>query len=335
MTQEQIISTFTELGQRMRTLAHSDSELFELAYLRNNWFTRENVVLNLTNWAEALQKDEVANWLDDYEIGKIDGSESLGIVMAGNIPLVGFHDLLCGLAAGYICRIKLSSSDEMLMKWVIDQLIDISPQLTERILIEERIQGVDRVIATGSNNTGRYFDYYFRDIPHLIRKNRTSVAILDGSESSEELKALGRDIFSYFGLGCRNVSKIYVPEGYDFESLFIALQENEDVINHNKYANNYTYHKSIFLMNLNKHLDTGYLLLKEDEALHAPLSSCFYQHYKQLDQLVDNLKSVENEIQCIASNLDLEGVLPLGSTQKNSLKSYADNIDVMAFLVSN
>ncbi len=334
MKYEQIIAIFSELGSRMRALANSDDPVLGNAYLHNNWFTTDNVKLNLINWANALAENEVIAWLDTYDVKERDWKKVLGIVMAGNIPLVGFHDLLCGLAAGYRCKIKLSSSDEILMGWVIKEIGSISSELGDKIEAAERIEKVDRVIATGSNNTSRYFEYYFRDIPHVIRKNRTSIAILNGNESEEDLKGLGNDIFSFFGLGCRNVSKIYVPVGYDFEPLFNVFREHEDIINHNKYANNYTYHKSIFLMNITPHLDTGFLLMKEDEKLHAPLSSCFYQHYENIEDLVEKLKSVENDIQCVASNESIEGVVALGSTQKNSLKTYADNSDVMAFLTS-
>jgi len=332
MKDQQIIDCFSELGARLRDLANSDDPVLENAYLHNNWFTTDNVKLNLLNWADALDEKSVAEWLGTYEIVDRNWKKVVGIVMAGNIPLVGFHDLLCSLAAGYRCKIKLSSNDEILLGWVIREIGSISHELGDKIEVAERIENVDRVIATGSNNTSRYFEYYFRDVPHVIRKNRTSIAILNGNESQEDLKGLGNDIFSFFGLGCRNVSKIYVPAGYDFEPLFHAFRDHEEIINHNKYANNYTYHKSIFLMNITPHLDTGFLLLKEDEKLHAPLSSCFYQHYENIEDLVEKLKSVENDIQCIASNESIEGAIALRSTQKNSLKTYADNIDVMAFL---
>jgi len=335
MKDQEIIAHFSELGSRMQLLANSNDPIFESAYLHNNWFTEENVKRNMLSWADALSPAALKDWLNDYNTAERKWSKTVGIVMSGNIPLVGFQDLLCGLAAGYRCKIKLSSNDEVLMRWVINELISIAPDFHDYIEVAERIDNVDRVIATGSNNTSRYFEYYFRDIPHVIRKNRTSVAILSGDEDQDELRDLAKDIFSYFGLGCKNVSKIYVPTGYEFDNLFEAFQAYEDIINHNKYANNYTYHKSIFLMNITPHLDTGFLLLKEEEKLHSPLSSCFYQQYENLDDLVDNLETVENEIQCITSNVALKGVVTLGSTQMNSLKSYADNVDVMAFLIGN
>ncbi|MCB9246390.1 MAG: acyl-CoA reductase [Flavobacteriales bacterium] len=322
-----------ELGRECARLAESESELFEQAYLHNNWFTPENVRYCLRNWARSLSGSAVNQWIPD----PVAPSETkrVGIVMAGNIPLVGLHDLLCVLSVGHSALIKMSRDDEPLMKWVIERISAIDPSYSGLIETAERIQGVDMVIATGSNNTSRYFEYYFRNLPHLIRKNRTGVAVLTGSESPEDLAGLGEDIFRYFGLGCRNVSKLYVPADYDFTAFYEAMKPWSRLIHHNKYANNYTYHKAIFLMNGTKHLDNELLLLKEDPGLHAPLSSVFYSHYQQIGDVVDKLRDLVNEIQCVVSIAPIPGAILPGTTQLTHLDTYADNRDTLAFLSGN
>jgi len=329
MHKQDIISSFIELGSRLDQTISQDDGLFERAYLKNNWFTADNIALCFENWSKNLQKESLSSWLgeSDWRNGK-----KVGIVMAGNIPLVGLHDLLAVLGTGHYAKIKLSSSDDILMNWLIRQLIEIQPKFEDRIEIVERLKGIDAVLATGSNNTSRYFEYYFKSIPSVIRKNRTGVAVLDGNENKDDLINLGRDIFQYFGLGCRNVSKIYVPEKYDFTDFIVANEPYQDLINHNKYANNYTYHKAIFLMNMTPHLDSGYLLLKEDGNLHAPLGCTFYQHYQNIDSIVDKLYGLKSEIQCVVSNGLIPDSIGFGTTQSPSLQTYADGIDTKTFL---
>ncbi len=257
-----------------------------------------------------------------------------GLILAGNIPLVGFHDILCVLASGHIALIKLSSQDKLLIPYILRKLLEIEPGFNGRIEYIERLTGFDAVIATGSNNTSRYFDYYFGHVPHIIRKNRNSIAILTGEETSEQLKALGHDIFDYYGLGCRNVSKLYVPEGYNFNSFFEAIEEFKGIADHHKYNNNYDYNKSIFLVNLDKHLDNGFLLLKQDERLASPLAVLYYEEYAELASIKQKLDENLDHIQCIVANKRLAGmnVINFGQTQQPKLWDYADGVDTMKFL---
>ncbi len=252
--------------------------------------------------------------------------------MAGNIPMVGFHDLLSVLCTGHNAMVKLSQNDEVLMKFVVAKLNEINPKLGERIHIAERIQKPDAVIATGSNNTARYFEYYFRDIPRIIRKNRTSIAVLSGKETDEQLGLLADDIFQYFGLGCRNVTKLLIPQEFDITRILDNLIKYQNLIDHNKYANNYTYHKAIFLMNLTEHLDTGYVLAKEDEKLHSPLGCIFYERYNTLDDVEHQLSELEEEIQVVVSDIDQLSAQPFGSTQATQLTDYADGVNTLNYL---
>ncbi len=253
--------------------------------------------------------------------------------MAGNIPLVGFHDLLCILLSGHQLVAKLSSSDSVLMKFIKDSLIEIDPAFSEKIFFEERLNNVDAVIATGSDNTSRYFEYYFRNIPHIIRKNRTSCAIILGEESSEEFSVLGKDIFSYFGLGCRNVSKVYIPENFDFIPMLKSLDSYQPIINHHKYANNYDYQKSILLINQIHFYDTGFLLLTKNENMVSPISTIYYESYKDQGDLNTKLKLNEEKIQCIVSARGwFNQSIPFGEAQFPAVDDYADGIDTLAFL---
>ena len=251
--------------------------------------------------------------------------------MAGNIPLVGFHDFLCVLLSGNNVLAKLSSNDKVLLPYLSNYLIQQEPSLAARIAFTEgKMEGFDAVIATGSNNTSRYFEYYFGKKPNIIRKNRNSIAILTGKESTEELTALGEDIFRYYGLGCRNVSKIYVPKGYDFEPFFNAIFSYKDIVDQHKYANNYDYNKAVYLMSNFKILDNGFLILKEDDGQASPISVLFYAYYDAEETLEQELNAQEEQIQCIVSK---KGGIGFGETQKPKLHDYADGVDTMEFLL--
>jgi hypothetical protein len=314
----------------LRELAKSEDPVLEQAYLCNNWFTEDNVRFALESFADTLNDQDIDSWLDSYATSS--KPKNVGIVMAGNIPLVGLHDLLCVICSGHKAWIKVSSSDKVLTTWVVQTLVNIDPSLSEQMEMVDRVNHADAVIATGSNNTSRYFEYYFKDIPHIIRKNRSSVAVITGNETAEEMEGLSDDIFRYFGLGCRNVSKVFLPEGYDLEKFYPAMNKWAEVINHNKYANNYTYHKAIFSMNGTPHFDNNFLILKADEGWHSPLSCAFYEHYKQIDTVVDKLRSASDQLQCIVGHIDFAGILPFGNTQKTTLFDYADGVDTMRFL---
>ncbi|MEO1254256.1 MAG: acyl-CoA reductase, partial [Bacteroidota bacterium] len=279
MEKNERIKAFTQLGLKIANLKEEEiASLTIRAQQGNGWFTRESIENALSGITFMLEEEKVKHWLSKYN-SDTDVPKIVGIVMAGNIPMVGFHDLLAVLISGHVAVIKPSSDDEFLTRTLIDWLLEIEPRLKKSVDIREKLTGVDAVIATGSDNTARYFEYYFRDIPHIIRKNRTSIAILDGKETENQLNELGKDIFSYFGLGCRNVSKVFTPEGYDLREVFPHFNSYEHVIHHHKYRNNYDYYKSIYLVNKTPHLDTGFLLVNSTNELFSPVSVLYHQAY--------------------------------------------------------
>lgn len=333
MNFQQIRSGLIKLGQTFSMWSESDDSVIEKAYLYNNWFTADNVKLALNSWSGLLKEEKLGDWLSKYDFHQHE-PKAVAIIMAGNIPLVGLHDLICVLLSGNKALVKMSSDDNVLMKATIEELIRIDAGFGERIeIITERLpKAFDAVIATGSNNSNRYFEYYFRDKPHMLRKNRSSVALITGNETPEDFDKLAVDIFTYFGLGCRNVSKVYVPKGYDFTILLDHMIRFVSVIDHNKYANNYTYHKSIFLMNLTRHLDTGYLILKEDKSISSPLSVLFYEEYESRQEIEEALEVRKDEIQCVVGKT--AGHIPFGQAQHPALAEYADGVDTLSFLLS-
>lgn len=258
--------------------------------------------------------------------------KKIALILAGNIPLVGFHDFISVLVSGHNTLVKTSSDDQHLLPFLAKYIIAIQPEFASRIeFVSGKLENFDAVIATGSNNTARYFDYYFKDKPSIIRKNRNSIAVLDGNESKEQLIALGEDIFRYFGLGCRNVSKLFVPKGYSFDAFFEAIFEYQDVIHYEKYANNYDYNKAVFLMSNFKLLDNGFLTLKEDESFGSPISSVFYEFYDTIESVKEKISSQADAIQCIVSSNLVPNSIPFGQTQRPELWDYADNIDTISF----
>ncbi|AWH86054.1 acyl-CoA reductase [Flavobacterium album] len=306
--------------------------LIELSRSHNGWYTEEQVYFSIKSWAEALTPENLDKWLENYNLEN-SGGKSVGLILAGNIPLVGFHDFLSVLITGHTALVKMSSNDQHLLPFLEKYLIAVEPKLKERIVFTEgKLENFDAVIATGSNNTARYFEYYFKDKPSIIRKNRNSVAVLTGNESKEELVGLGEDIFRYFGLGCRNVSKLFVPKGYDFKDFFEAIYEYRDVIFYEKYANNYDYNKAVFLMSNFKLLDNEFLTLKEDSSYASPISSVFYEYYDDINEVMARLTAENGQIQCIVGKETIKGSIPFGQTQKPALWDYADNVDTIAFL---
>jgi hypothetical protein len=319
------------LGEAIDPNKNDLNSVLEHAYIKNNWFTQSNVSFCLSNWSKCLNESDLTEWLSDVT-EENPSPKTVGIVFAGNIPMVGFHDLLSVLCTGHKARVKLSQNDEVLMKFVIDKIAEIDAELGGRIEVAERIVRPDAVIATGSNNTARYFEYYYRDIPHVIRKNRTSVAVLSGKESDEELDRLADDVFQYFGLGCRNVTKLLIPAEFDITRVLDHMVAYENIIDHNKYANNYTYHKAIYLMNLTEHLDTGYILVKEDENLHSPLGCIYYERYTDLDHVKSTLSGLNDEIQVVVSSMNGIESQPFGTTQATRLDDYADGVNTLNYL---
>ena len=349
MLQIEIKSSFVELGNFLRqfseeenvksaSVLHNDLyfddfiSLIELSQSHNGWFTPEQVYFSIQSWAKALTEENLNHWLSSYDFSKTE-TKKVGLVLAGNIPLVGFHDFLSVLISGHDVLVKTSSNDQHLLKFLAKYLISIQPKLNSKItFVEGKLEGFDAVIATGSNNTARYFEYYFKDKPSIIRKNRNSVAVLDGTETFEDLVNLGEDIFSYFGLGCRNVSKLFVPKGYDFDNFFKAMYEYRDVIKYEKYANNYDYNKAVFLMSNFQLLDNEFLTIKEDVSYSSPISSVFYEFYEDLEEISTRLSNEAEQIQCIVSKNLIPNSIVFGQTQQPKLWDYADNVDTLDFL---
>jgi hypothetical protein len=302
--------------------------------LNNPWFTDQNMKVNLSYWAEKLNKYDLTQWMNNYDTMNV-SSKSVAIIMAGNIPLVGFHDFLSVFLCGHNSIIKLSSNDKHILPFLTNLMISINNELSKKIIyIEGKLQGYDAVIATGSNNTSRYFEYYFKNKKSIIRKNRNSIAVLDGSENEDDLSLLGDDIFTYFGLGCRSISKLYVPENYCFNLFFNSIFKWNDLINSHKYANNYDYNKAIYLMSEYKFFDNGFFMVKEGSELYSPISTINYEFYNDISTLKQKIKDDEKDIQCIVSNTEIENKINFGETQKPSLSQYADNIDVVEFLLT-
>ncbi len=309
-------------------------DLITLSQSHNGWFTPEQVYFAVQSWAEALQETNLDKWLSGYNF-TAKTPKTLGLILAGNIPMVGFHDLLCVLIAGNKVLIKMSSNDQHLIQFLAKYLISVQPELKDYITFTDgKLENFDAVIATGSNNTARYFEYYFKNKPNIIRKNRNSVAVLNGQESHEDLVNLGEDIFRYFGLGCRNVSKLFVPEGYNFDAFFKAMYEYKDVIFYEKYSNNYDYNKAVFLMSNFKIFDNEFLTLKEDTSYASPISSVFYEYYTDINTLQQKLKADADQLQCVVSNNLVPNSIPFGKTQKPELWDYADHVDTLEFLIS-
>ncbi len=308
-------------------------EVVRMAGHKNGWFDKENVLFALQRWGDLLTRENLETWISKYELGK-NSKKSVAIIMAGNIPLVGFHDFLCVLITGNKAIVKLSDNDNTLLPFLSDFLVEVEPYLKEEIeFIDGKLADFDAVIATGSNNTARYFDYYFGNKPNIIRKNRNSIAVLKGKETKEQLQALGKDIFQYYGLGCRSVSKIFVPTGYDFDVFFKAIYNFNAIADQIKYSNNYDYNKAVYLMSDFKILDNGFLILKEDINYHSPIASLNYEHYTSEDELKRRLQSDADQLQCIVSSNFIEGEVEFGQTQIPDLDDYADGIDTVDFLL--
>ncbi len=299
----------------------------------NGWFTRENVLYSLETWSQELSYNNLKQWTDGYNF-RDKSSKTVGIVTAGNIPLVGFHDFISVLMSGNKVQIKQSSSDQKLLPVLIDYLQAVEPSFKERIRITETsLKDFDAVIATGSNNTARYFEHYFQKYPNIIRKNRNATAILTGNESEKELDSLGDDIFRYFGLGCRSVSKIFVPKNYDFDTLFKAVYRQGDILTYMKYKNNYDYNKTIYLMSQIPLIENGFLVLKEDISYSSPIATLFYEYYDTMSELTTKLGLDKEKIQCVVGkDLPIEHI-EFGSTQQPKLWEYADGVDTMKFLL--
>jgi len=331
----QILCKLSDLSKNTPYLTNEQTEKFKQAKIHsqslNPWFIETNIDKAIAGLAKMTRPTAAKRWIESYPIGKSKRLK-IGLVLAGNIPLVGFHDILSVLVAGHKPIVKLSNQDRLLLPLVFEFWNESLGENGFEIewLLDKKLDGFDAVIATGSNNTSRYFEYYFGKYPHIIRKNRNSVAVLFGNESDEELKLLGEDIFSYFGLGCRNVAKLFVKDNFDMDRFFKSIYEFSPVINHNKYANNYDYYKALWLMNREDLLDNGFLLLRPSEAMSSPIGTVFYERYSGESSLENRLKAEEKQIQCVVSSKKV----PFGKSQQPELWDYADGVDTMEFLLN-
>lgn len=339
-----MISAFVQLGQIFEHIGNNNSwsglalgitedefekleQIIKRQSVLNGWFTESNVRKSLAALGGNLSEEKLASWTAPYKYATT--PKRIGIIMAGNIPLVGFHDFLSVLLSGNIAVCKMSSDDKTLLPIIVDLLVNFAPELIDRILLtENRIGEIDAIIATGSDNSHAYFEQYFGKYPHIFRKNRTSVAVLDGSETLSEVEQLGRDIFDYFGLGCRNISHLLVPKGYDFKLFFEGIVHQGDVINHFKYGNNYDYNKTVYLMNLHPMLDNNFVLLYESEELFSPLAMVYYHTYENETETESYLTKHAESIQAVVG----KSYIPFGAAQCPALNDYADGVDVMEWL---
>jgi len=336
LTKEQRINAFVKLGEQLRLPSEESSQIIQSAQHKNPWYTPQNVERALRAIAENLTIEKLTHWLAPYP--DIQSTKTVGLILAGNIPLVGFHDILAVLISGFKAKIKVSSDDAGLTAYVMGLLKKIDPYFGDAFEIVDRLKDFDLVIATGSNNSARYFDYYFGTKPHIIRRNRNSVAVLGGAESPSQLEALGHDIFDYFGLGCRSISKLFIPKEYPIAHFFEGIAAFNNVTAHFKYTNNYDYNKSIYLINGDKHFDNGFLLLKEDEKTASPLAVVYYETYETIAEVENKLTLAQENIQCVVSELALKVPSPLfhfGESQCPSLDDYADGVNTLDFLFAN
>lgn len=305
----------------------------KLAKEHNGWFTNQNVFFSLESWSNALTVKNINHWIQKYNFNSV-SPKTVAIIMAGNIPLVGFHDFLSVLITGHKVLVKQSSNDKHLLPFLAKYLEVVEPQFKDQIkFTEEKLEHFDAVIATGSDNTARYFEYYFKNKPSIIRKNRNSVAVLTGKETLEQLEALAEDIFRYYGLGCRNVSKLFVPKDYNFDAFFSGVYKWHHIIEEAKYANNYDYNKAVYLMSEFDMLENGFLMIKEDQSYSSPIATVFYEYYNTTASLKLKLKADEERIQCIVAKDFTKDEIEFGSTQKPQLWDYADNVDTVEFLL--
>jgi hypothetical protein len=354
MKTEDRIKAFTELGRflkqfsepgkkdknnRLNEFFYDDmEELVRTVHIHNQWFSESNVRNAIEALSLTLNENDLKKFIAPYLSG-IDKKTPIrvAVIMAGNIPMVGFHDMLCVLLSGNKFIGKLSSDDKLLLPFIAKILKKTEPEFNEYIeFTEDRLGPIDAVIATGSNNSARYFEYYFGKYPHIIRKNRNSVAVLTGRESVAELRALGEDIFTYYGLGCRNVSKLFVPKGYKFDELYGALVGFADLVQNNKYMNNYEYNRTVYLMSSDTSLlDNNFLLMKEDASYSSPVGVLYYEYYNNIGDVNVKLADEKEQIQCVVSgSSEISNALPFGKAQCPGLSDYADGVDTLQFLIS-
>ena len=341
MNLEKQISGLSQLGLYINNFLKSDSEnysdnerelenLLRKSEMENSWFTLENQNFALKQWANLLSEEQLKKWVAIYK--RSETSKKVGLILAGNIPMVGFHDVISVILSNHIPLIKLSSKDKRILPFLLEKWKDFSEGNVNYEFVE-RLQNFDAVIATGSNNTGRYLEYYFKDSLSIIRKNRTSIAVLQGDETPDELQLLAEDIFRYYGLGCRNVTRLFIPQDFLIDRLFESFLNFKDIINHHKYANNYEYNRAIYLLNAEKFWDNNFVMLKEDESLFSPLSVLNFSRYENIEEVRNYVETNLENIQAIVAKPELGfDSINLGEAQNPDLSTYADHVDTMQFL---
>lgn len=328
------VKLLVNLGENLRNNGIPE-EIMIQSEQYNPWFTLSNIRLAVESISTRfLNRNVLDQWINAYKVESVTSPKRVGIIMAGNIPLVGFHDFLCTFIAGHRSMIKLSSKDEVLPKYIFSLLTSLDSEFEDYVEIVEKLSGMDAVIATGGSNSTRYFEYYFSKIPSIIRSNRNAIAVLDGSETREELENLAVDIFSYFGLGCRNVSKIYVPRDYDFTTFMEVTHEYNELVLHNKFKNNFDYNYAIYLLNDQKFLANGCLIVKEDENIGSRIASVHFEQYDDLESVVKSIEMNQDKIQCVLSGIGGLAIktVPFGLSQYPAIDDYADGVDTMDFL---
>jgi len=335
-TVQQRIDILVKLGEHLSTFDNPNMQTaIRQAHHANKWFTPENIEQSLTAIRDKfLNRTILQNWVKQYDVaGK--HKKTVGLILAGNIPLVGFHDMLCVYLSGHKALLKYSSKDKSLIEYIVSAMIAIDRSVADDIVFVERLADYEAVIATGSNNSSRYFEQYFSHVPNIIRKNRNAVAVIHGDETAADFKNLGLDIFTYFGLGCRNVSKLYVPKGYKFDDMLQVLHDEfKELVLHHKYKNNFDYNHALFMLNKDEFLMSGSLLVRKSTAIPSRISSINYEEYEDIDTVAKDLASYIDLIQCIVSNKELEGLetFKLGEAQQPTITDYADGVDTMQFL---
>ena len=330
------INDLASLGEYILSWSPELADITNRACADNPWFTTDTVHQSLKAIAEKfLNKASLEKLLNQYEDNGNE-SKTVALILAGNIPLVGFHDVLSVFLSGHRCIIKLSDKDKLLLPFLIDKLIEVNKDYQALFTFAERLKNFDAVIATGSNTSGNYFEKYFSQVPNIIRKNRNAVAILYNDITEDNLRLLGEDVFAYFGLGCRNVSKLYLEEGFDLKRIFQAILPYSEVSNHNKYMNNYDYNNALNLLNKQSFLTNDFLILKEENAISSRIASLHFEYFSDINNLARDLNSKSDLIQCVVSDRDIEGlsIIPIGKAQCPELMDYADNVDTMKFLIS-
>jgi hypothetical protein len=304
----------------------------KIAQESNSWFTKNNILFALNSISKSLTYNSLDLFVKSVSLNII-SSKKVAVIMAGNIPLVGFHDFLSVLISGHSVLVKQSSNDKHLLPFLAKYLEHIEENFKGKITFtEEKLTDFDAVIATGSDNTARYFEFYFKNKPNIIRKSRNSVAIITGKETEQDFIKLSDDVFQYFGLGCRSVSKLYVPKDYNFDMFFAGMYSKKDMIHNAKYANNYDYNKAVYLMSLYDLLENGFLMIKEDKSYSSPIATIFYEYYENEIDLKIKLHQDKEKIQCIVAKDFIENEVGFGQTQSPKLTDYADGVNTLEFL---